>query len=127
MRTTTFLSIFLTGALLACSSPSGPPADRIVYETSEAAATPLDAMAASQKEQQPRQPAGVKVADMTEGERIAWFERHGTYPGQRHSHSGNHDQTLGYVDDTTAWDYIWPGLLIAGAAWGLYEIKRHND
>ena len=123
MRITPILSLALAGALLACSSPSGPPADRFVYQTSEAPMASLDTMSEAQRTQQPVVPP---ANDMTEGERIAWFQSHGTWPHPYYPGPG--EQSLGYVPPTTsAWDYIWPALLIGGAAWGLYEIKRHND
>ncbi len=119
MRTTTFLSIALTGALLACSSPSGPPADRVVYRTSEAPAPRLDEHDASAVSQRPL------MNDMTEGERVAWFQSQGIYPYPWVPSPT--DQSLGYIVTPTDTSWILPTILAAGAIYGLYRVKRHND
>jgi hypothetical protein len=120
MRLTTILSIAFAGALLACSSSSGPPADRIVYRTSDAPAPSIDAMESTRTRQQVPQ-----LNDMTEGERIAWFQSHGVYPYPWYP--SRDDQTLGYVHTPTDTGWILPTILAAGALYGLYRVKRHND
>ncbi len=124
MRPTTFLSIVLTAALLGCASPSGPPADRIVYRTSETPAPRLDEHAASTAKHQPA-PRVPAMNDMTEGERVAWFQSQGIYPYPWVPSPT--DQTLGYVAIPTDTSWILPTVLAAGAIYGLYRVKRHND
>ncbi len=132
MRATTFLSIALTGLLVACSSPSGAPADRVVYRTSEARAPTLGAMAqpdrtpSNRTQSQPFRPSqSTRVGEMTEAERIAWFESHGAYP---HPYSPSSErQSLGYVNQPTDWGWVVPAIVTAGAIYGAYRVKRHND
>ena len=122
MRATTNLAamlMLLSTGLLACSSPSGPPADRIVYRTSDAPAPRLDDQVAVSKPQLP------PLDEMTDGERIAWFQSHGVYPYPWVP--SPKDQTLGYVVTPTDTSWILPAILAAGALWGLYRVKRHND
>ena len=76
MRRTIVPALILAGALGACASPSGPPADRIVYRTEDAPPPNLDEATT------PGRPMVLpkKVEEMSEGEKLAWFQANGLYP-----------------------------------------------
>lgn len=122
MRRTLVPALILAGALGACSSPSGPPADRIVYRTEEAPPPALDEATTPGRPmmQPPRQ-----LQEMSEAERMAWFQTHGAYPYPWYP--SPEGQNLGYVHTPTDWSWVGPAILTAGALYGLYRLKRHYD
>ncbi len=120
----------LAFAASGCTSPSGPPADRIVYRTEEAPSPALDSWPASQATPAPGPtPATTHgprpPGEMSEGERRAWFQSQGIYPYPWYPTSEG--QNLGYVHQPTDYSWVAPVLLTAGALYGLYRLKRHYD
>ena len=130
------------GALAACASPSGPPADRIVYRTDEAPAPALGAAldrardgsrdelrdAVRTEGPTPAETARgplPRVAEMTDAERMAWFRGHGVYPYPLSPASDG--QNLGYVHRPADWSWIGPTVITSGVLYGLYRLKRHHD
>ena len=122
MRRTIVPVLAFAGTLMACSSPSGPPADRIVYRTEEAPAPRLDD-ATTPGRPMPQNPQALEA--MSEGERMAWFQTNGLYPYPWYPSPDG--QNLGYVHKPTDYSWIGPAILTAGALYGLYRLKRHYD
>jgi hypothetical protein len=122
MRRTIVLALILAGALGACSSPSGPPADRVVYRTEEAAAPSLDE---SRTPGEPMPDHSRRLEEMSEAERMAWFQAHGLYPYPWYPSPDG--QSLGYVHQPTDWGWVAPTILTAGALYGMYRLYRHYD
>jgi hypothetical protein len=122
MRRSLVPALILAGALGACSSPSGPPADRTVYRVEEAPPPRLDEATTPGQPMAHKMP---KVEEMTEAERMAWFQTHGIYPYPWYPAPDG--QSLGYVHEPTDWGWVLPTILTAGALYGLYRAKRHYD
>ena len=127
MRRKLVPALILAGALAACSSPSGPPADRIVYRTEEAPPPRLDdATTPGTPMPQRAQPAQMRqLEEMSEGERMAWFQAHGLYPYQWYPTPEG--QNLGYVHTPTDYGWVLPVVLSAAALYGVYRLNRHYD
>ena len=113
----------LTLVLAACSTPSGPPADRIVYRTSEAPAPALEPVDPL-RDAAPPAPAD----DIPESERIDFHERWGGQQNYVPPFDRPHRPRPAPQRAESGTSYLWFAIPLALAAgYGIYRAKRHYD
>lgn len=123
MRKIQILTAFCLAAMLgsACSTPSGPPADRIVYRTSPGVAPPIDAM--DRDALRPVAPASPE-GDISEQQRIEFHERWGRRERWIPPQDPSEPPPRVERDSSYLW-YAVPLTLALG--YGIYRTKRHYD
>jgi hypothetical protein len=123
MRKIHILTACCLAAMLgsACSSPSGPPADRIVYRTSSGVGPSLDSMNGEVLlAVAPASPAG----DISEKQRIEFHERW----GQRERFVPPKEPSEPPPRLEKDYSYLWWAIpLTLAAGYGIYRTKRHYD
>lgn len=106
-------------ALAGCKS-HGPPADRILYRTSDAPSPPLEPAA----DRFERKAVPAPKNDIPESERIRWHRENDSDRG-RYIPPYDRPDPIVHVEGPPVWDYVVPALFIGAIGWGVYHGYDH--